>query len=110
MRLVVRCFAEQSGNQWQAFSLEFGLAAQAESLAAVKVKLEGQIEDYLRDALCGQDREYAPQLLSRRAPIFVYAKYYLFAIRERLLRLAPDHDHVIFAEPMCLAPLHQCVR
>lgn len=76
-RFVVRCYAEQlPDGQWQAFSLELGLAAQAESFAAVKSKLDRMIQEYYYDATEGEDKQYGPQLLARRSPWWVYARYY----------------------------------
>ena len=48
-RFVVRCLIERKGNQWQAFSLELGLAAQDDSFQGVKRKLEAMIDSYLHD-------------------------------------------------------------
>jgi hypothetical protein len=79
VKLTVRCVALRKGDQWQAFSLEFGLAAQSDSL----VDLHLMIQDYWDDALVGEDRQHAVELLSRRAPWWVYVYYYLARI-ERL--------------------------
>lgn len=102
LRLVVRCYAEElPDGQWQAFSLEFGLAAQADSFQAVKGKLDGMIRGYVYDALAGEDRPYARQLLSRRSPWWVYARYYF----GRLLSAGRNlRDRKYFDEPMGLEP------
>jgi hypothetical protein len=77
-QLVIRCLLEGGGDQWQAFSLEFGLAAQAESAQEVRRKLESMIESYVRDALVGEDREHAYELLVRRKARWqIFARYYL---------------------------------
>jgi hypothetical protein len=77
IKLVVRCVAQSvDESQWQAFSLEFGLAAQADSFVEARSKLDGMIQDYLYDALVGEDREHAAELLSRKAPWWVFARYY----------------------------------
>lgn len=76
-QLLIRVYAEQEGKQWSLVTLDFGLAAQAETFAEAKNLLEIQIREYLQDALVGQDREYAEQLLSRRAPAVYWIKYYL---------------------------------
>jgi len=41
---VIRCLAERRGNQWQAFTLELGLATQADTLPEAKEKLESMID------------------------------------------------------------------
>ena len=102
LRLVVRCYAEQlPDGQWQAFSLEFGLAAQAESFPAAQGKLDGMIQSYLHDALVGEDRQYARQLLARRSPWWVYARYYCGRALSMFTRL---RDRRFFDEPMGLEP------
>jgi hypothetical protein len=75
-QMVLRCFAEQKGAVWQAFCLDINLAVQGESLREVKSKLQGQIAEYLYDALAGEDRQYADQLLTRKAPASLWIKYY----------------------------------
>ena len=34
------------------------------------------VQEYVSDALVGEDKEYAEQLLSRKAPLFEWLKYY----------------------------------
>ncbi len=76
-QMVLRCFAEQKGTVWQAFCLDLNLAVQGDSRHKVKMKLQSQIAEYLHDALAGEDRQYADQLLTRRAPYGLWGKYYL---------------------------------
>src|SRR5438132_89006 len=64
---VIHYYVERRGNQWQAFSLEFGLAAQGDTREEVESKLDSMIDSYLYDALEGEDREHAYELLTRRA-------------------------------------------
>lgn len=78
-RFVIRCYAQRRGDQWQAFSLELGLAAQADTLLEVKRKLEIMIGCYVHDAVAGEDRDHAYELLSRRAPWWAYVQYGLCA-------------------------------
>jgi hypothetical protein len=75
--LVVHCLLDHKEDRWEAYSLEFGLAAQAESEQVVKQKLENMVVSYLYDALGGEDKEHAVQLLRRRATFSVYAQYYV---------------------------------
>lgn len=64
--LLLRCYANKYDDQWQAFCIDFGLAAQGDSYEEVKAKLSDMIREYLYDALVGEDKEYAEQLLQRK--------------------------------------------
>src|SRR6266446_2172301 len=87
-QLIVRCFVEPNGNQWEAFSLEFGLSAQADTMMEAKRKLDSMIESYVTDALIGEDREHAYQLLNRRATLRVYIRFYIYWFIMHLKKLA----------------------
>jgi hypothetical protein len=99
---LVRCVANKSGDQWQAFSLEFGLAAQADTFALARRKLEGMIHSYLYDALVGEDREHAEELLSRRAPWWVFVRWYESRIRGAMRHRS--RNVLAFREPWGFAP------
>ena len=73
--LVLRCFAERTDGVWSAVCLDLNLAAQSESLDAVMEKLDDQIRSYLEDAFT-VDKEYAADLLKRRAPVSLWLRYY----------------------------------
>lgn len=77
-QMILRCFAERKGDAWQAFCLDINLAVQGDNLHQVRTKLHAQINDYLFDALAGEDLAYADQLLNRRAPFGLWAKYYTY--------------------------------
>jgi hypothetical protein len=79
-QLFLRCYAEKVGNQWQGFCLDLSLAVQGDTFAEVKDKLEAMIGEYVYDALVGEDREYAEQLLTRRAPLRDRLKYYWYFV------------------------------
>ena len=84
IHLVLRCYAEKAGNQWQAFCLDFCLAVQGDTLGEAKEKLESMIAEYVYDALAGEDRDFGPQLLSRRAPLRDWLKYYWYLVLYKL--------------------------
>jgi hypothetical protein len=106
IQLVVRCLAERKENYWQAFSLEFGLAVQGDSLAEVKRKLESMIVSYVYDALVGEDREFALQLLNRKATFGIYLKYwYATALSAAGRILGTSKDRILFIEPLPLKPV-----
>jgi hypothetical protein len=102
--LIIRCFAERKGDQWQAFTLEFGLAAQADTWPEVKAKLESMLISYLHDALVGEDREHAYDLLTRRAPWQMYARFYLYQALHRLSGTVKSKDRTVYREPVALEP------
>ena len=109
-QLIVRCFVEPNGNQWQAFSLEFGLAAQADTMMEAKRKLDSMIESYVTDALIGEDREHAYELLNRRATLRVYIRFYFYWSIMHLQKLFRREKNVaraaIYREPLPLGPRH----
>jgi hypothetical protein len=98
--LTVRCFVEPKNGQWQAFSLEFGLAAQADSMEDAKRSLDHMISSYVHDALVGEDREYAHELLSRRATWRVYYLYYIARIFSKIGSRSKHAYH----DPLALEP------
>ncbi len=85
--LIIHCLFERHGDQWQAFSLEFGLAAQASSIDEAESKLQSMVESYVFDALVGEDKEHASTLLKRRATMSVYVRYYYTALISHFKRL-----------------------
>ena len=95
--IVVRCFAERQDDQWQAFSLEFGLAAQAASLGEVRAKLESMIESYVQEALT-EDRAHAKALLARKGTQRVYLKFYWYHFLSFLRHARGTFD--IFSETL----------
>ncbi|MGR9106819.1 MAG: DUF1902 domain-containing protein [Gammaproteobacteria bacterium] len=98
--LVVKCYAEKEGNCWVAVCLNFNLAAQGETFEEVKCKLEAMITEYVYDALVGEDRAYAAQLLSRRSPLSTWIKYQFIRLKASLGRTQEQ----IFDEIMPLRP------
>ena len=105
-RLLVRCLVERKGDQWQAFSLEFGLAVQGDSMVEVRRKLESMIESYVHDALVGEDREHASELLARKATWRIFARYYFYwAILHIAKNFIKDsRDCAVYCSPLALEP------
>lgn len=102
--LLLRCLAFKEDGQWVVMCLNFDLAAQADTLDKAKSSLEVMIAEYVYDALVGEDREYAAQLLKRRAPARYWVEYYS-------LRLWQHIRHIMkrrmgFELPMPMAPAH----
>jgi hypothetical protein len=98
--LTVRCIVEPKNGQWQAFSLEFGLAAQADSMEDARHSLDLMIRSYVHDALVGEDREHAHELLSRRATWSVYFRYYFACI---FSKVGARSNHA-YHDPLALEP------
>lgn len=102
-KLVLRCLLEQREGYWQAFCLDLNLAVQGDSEEEVRTKLHSQIFEYVHDALVGEDQKYADQLLNRKAPMSIMAKYYFYMIRERFHH-ARNGVNKLFTEVMPLKP------
>ena len=75
IKIPYRGIIRLDGNVWVAMSLEFGLAAQADSEYAAKLKLKAQVKEYVEDAL-SRDKKYQRKLLNRTASYGLYCRYY----------------------------------
>ncbi|CCE25706.1 conserved protein of unknown function [Methylotuvimicrobium alcaliphilum 20Z] len=99
-QLIMKCYAEQEGDCWVAVCLNFNLAAQGDTYEEAKTKLESMIREYVHDALIGDDKPYAAQLLSRSAPLSLWLRYQIIR-----LKIALYHTHQkIFDETLPLRP------
>ena len=103
--LMLRCYANKHGDQWQAFCIDLCLAVQGDSFLEAKHKLEQMMLEYVYDALAGEDREFAEQFLKRKAPFKQIATYYWISLMHRVGMLR-DGLHKLFQEPMPLVPQH----
>lgn len=104
--LILKGFAESKDGYWQAFCLDFDLAVQGDSFEDVKRKMDSMISEYVHDALVGEDKEHAAQLLTRRAPLSLYLKYYLISMHVSLHH-AKNGVKRLLNEPVPLTP-KQC--
>jgi len=100
--LLVKCYASHEGECWQAFCLDFALAAQADTLPEAKAKLEEMIKEYVYDALIGEDKEYSEQLINRKAPLLEWLKFYWLVAKSRILNVKDGLQY--FLEPLPLTP------
>lgn len=76
--LTLRCYAEQQADcLWVTVCVDLCLAAQGKTYREARQKLNQQIKEYVFDALAGEDRAYAKQLLRRKAPLSQRFKYQL---------------------------------
>lgn len=99
-QLIFKCYAEQEGECWVAVCLNFNLAAQADTFEEAKAKLESMIVEYVHDALVGEDKPYAAQLLTRHAPFALWLRYQLI----RLTMAFAHSQQKIFDETMPMRP------
>lgn len=95
----LRCYAEKVGDQWQAFCLDLSLAAQGDTFSEVKDKLDAMVAEYIYDALAGDDRDYAEQLLARRAPLRDWLKYYWYLLLSRAGAIHEEARRLFILEP-----------
>ena len=111
--IVLRCFAKKENNYWVAVCVDLSLATQADSFEAAQQKLDEQVKSYINEAL-SIHREYADELLTRKAPLSLMIEYYKIKVLSRALKFkqALTHnnevesaDKAVFSErlPMRLA-------
>lgn len=101
--LVLRCYAKKDGDSWVAVCIDLGLAAQGDSLQDVKLKLESMTMSYVRDAVT-VDREYADQLLNRRAPLSQVISYHFIKYRNKIGKFKDSFKTFIEVLPLVPSP------
>jgi len=79
----LHCIAKKHDGYWSARCLDFTLYAVGESLEEAKQKLFVEIDEYLFDALEGDEKENAAYLLLRKAEISEWALFYALAFLDR---------------------------
>ena len=97
--LVVRCYAQKKGEIWQAICLDLNLAVHGDDLNDVKERLAAMVDSYVYDALVGEDRAYSDQLLSRKAPVWFWVKYYWYKAANSA-NFAKDGLHALFTQQL----------
>lgn len=106
-KLMLRCYAEREGDLWVAFCLDFSLGCQGDSFDEVRTKLDAQIREYVHDALVGEDRKHAGALLTRRAPLSYWLRYWHAGFQAWLAKETHARRPVgsrQFREPIPLVP------
>jgi len=99
--LILRCYMVRRDDRWEAFCIDLCLATQADSATEAKQALEAQIFSYVEEALT-IDKEYAAQLLSRKAPPKQIATYHAIRLLSKVVKLKGRIGRV-FSEAM---PVH----
>lgn len=95
---TLRCMAYQQDGVFVAACLDLSLAAQADTMQEAMDKLENQVRDYLIEAY--EDPSYTRQLLSRKAPLSMWFKYWVLVFQVFFRR---REQATLFTEP-CSAP------
>ena len=80
---TLHCLAKKEGDYWSARCLDFTLYAVGDTLDEAKSKLFAQIEEYIYEATEGEDKEFAVELLLRRAPLSDWIIYHTVDFMER---------------------------
>lgn len=106
--LIVRCYAEQEDDNWVAVCLEFCLAVQGESLDEVRQKLHAQIDEYVHDAVLGEDQQHVAALMTRHAPLSSYARYYRIKWSLHIINQLRNGIAKTFKENVRYVPSHHC--
>ncbi|WP_288454639.1 DUF1902 domain-containing protein [uncultured Enterobacter sp.] len=76
---TLRCMAYQQNGVFVAACLDLSLAAQADTMQEAMDKLDAQIHDFLEEAY--SEPKYTAQMLSRKAPLSMWFKYWVIAFR-----------------------------
>lgn len=75
----LRCYAKKDGDVFVAVCIDLCLAAQGETIQEAVQKLDSQIEFYVTDVM-ENEKEYAEQLLSRKAPLMQRLTYHMIKV------------------------------
>jgi len=94
-QLTLRCYAKKEGNHWVAVCIDLSLAAQADSSKEAIEKLESMMLSYIDDAF-NKHKEYADQLLSRKAPLsqrlFYYHALFVYYLSKICKKLSSNNN------------------
>ncbi len=99
MQKALRCYVKKENSQSVAVCVDLSLAAQADSPKEAISKLESMIQTYIEEAF-GKNKEYAEQLLSRKAPFVQRFSYYWILFQYKLSKVFHYKNcNQIFLEP-----------
>ena len=75
--MKLKCYGSQLiSGKWYGICLNFNLAAEAETIDELKTKLNRMIKSYIEAVIDTNDPDSIPVLLSRRASLLSWLKYY----------------------------------
>jgi len=104
--LLLRCYAKKEGDQWEAFCIDLCLATSGATLPEAKQELRLQIKEYIYDAIVGEDKDFAEQLLTRKARLSQRAIYNFYKFLQSIYRFKDDF-HKSFKLPIAIRPLYE---
>ena len=84
---MLRCIAIKHDGYWSARCLDFTLYAVGDTSEEAKAKLVEQIDEYIYDALEGEDKDFAAALLLRKAPMHDWLQYYAITLLQHCLAI-----------------------
>lgn len=98
----VVCFAHGKPGDWEGICIDFDLAVQGRSFAEVQRLLEEAVREYVAAA---QDEKptIRDQLLSRRAPLFVFLAWTIRVLVSSLRHRRDDDDSSASFPVVCAA-------
>lgn len=76
-QLIIRCYGEKKGGKWVGICLNFNLAIEADSADKLVKKMNEVIKSYLESVYDTDNKSSIPELVSRRAPLRDWCKYYV---------------------------------
>ena len=88
----IRIFGYREGDVWQAYCIDFNLAAQADTAEEVRSIMLEMVKTYVDDALEGQDKAHADVFLNRKAPLSIRLKYYWVLAKHAVYQLRRKLD------------------
>jgi len=95
---TLRCMAYQQDGVFVATCLDLSLAAQANTMQEAMDKLERQVDSFIEEV--ASEREFAKDLINRKAPLSMWVKYWLIGLR---VLFKPKRQETIFSEPCKVA-------
>jgi predicted RNase H-like HicB family nuclease len=94
---------EQEGY-WAAYCLDFTLYAVGDTPEEAMTKLRVIVDEYLVDALIGDDQPYAKELLNRRAPWTEWALVYWLSFLQHCRKAKDRVGSTAFDLPVHMVP------
>jgi len=97
--LVLKGYAKREDDVWVAVCLNYSLASQGNTVEEAMEKLMHQVQEYVFDAVAGDDKEHVKYLLTRSAPTSQWATFYWFKTLAKL-NIAKEGFTQLFYRPV----------
>jgi predicted RNase H-like HicB family nuclease len=98
----------ENEGYWAAYCLDFTLYATGETPEEAMGKLRVIVNEYLTDALVGEDQQYADDLLSRRASWRDWARFYWLSFLQHCRQIKDKLRLTAFSLPVQEPPAGRC--